>query len=139
MATGDVVHCKEAVQADSAVAEDRSYAADPGLLAAWRASAPGQVGWFLTADRPVLNPFRRSRLAWAFRGVAVADMETAAVAAVAARAGVPWAAMRVVSDLAGFGAGRSFRRHFSHLAGQAADTLAKWVPLYPKAPDPASP
>ena len=139
MGPGDLVHCDRAVQADSALTEDRCFSADPALLQAWQAAAPGRTGWFLTADRPVLNPFRRLRLGRAFLGPCVADMETAAVAAVAARAGVPWAALRVVSDLAGFGAGRSFRKHFPHMSGLAADTLAKWVPAYPPARNQVSP
>ena len=139
MRTGDIVHCKTALQADSAIAEDREFKADPDLSAAWQAAAPGQLGWFLTADRPVLNPWRRARLARAFRGPCVADMETAAVAAVAHRAGVPWAAMRVVSDLAGFGAARSFAKQFPHQAGRAADTLAMWVPTHVDPPDSTTP
>jgi len=130
MAPGDIVHCQTAVQADSAIADDRSFEADRGLSDAWREAAPGQFGWFLTADRPVLTPWRRARLARAFMGPCVADMETAAVAAVAHRAGVPWAAMRVVSDLAGFGAARTFRKQFPRLAGRAADTVATWVPAH---------
>ena len=124
---GDLVHCTTAVQADLAVVEDRTFEADPELRAAWLAAAPGREGWFVTADRPVLNPFRRARLARAFRGPCVADMETAAAAAVAARAGVPWAALRCVSDHAGFGAGRAFRRHFEALGGRAADTVRTWI------------
>ncbi|MDF1798944.1 MAG: hypothetical protein P1V81_07200 [Planctomycetota bacterium] len=124
---GDLVHCTRAVQADLAVVEDREFEADANLLASWREVAGGEAGWFVTADRPVLNPWRRARLARAFLGPCVADMETAAVAAVAARAEIPWAALRCVSDHAGFGAQRAFRRHFVALAGQAADTLPKWI------------
>jgi adenosylhomocysteine nucleosidase len=136
MQPGDGLHCTTAVQADSALGEDRRFEADPGLRTAWQAAAPGGSGWFLTADRPVFSPWRRMRLARAFAGACVADMETAAVAAVAARAGVPWAAMRVVSDLAGFGGARAFRKHFPSLAGRAADTLATWVPAYAQSPQP---
>ena len=68
-------------------------------------------------------PERRARLARAFTGDAVADMETAAVAAVAARAGVPWAALRAVTDRAGTGTAIMFRRNFPAQAGRAADSV----------------
>lgn len=132
MRTGDRLHCGAAQQIDSAIREDRRYLPDPTWLTAWRAAAPGPVAQFLTADRPVLNPIRRTYLAMRYARAgqlpAIADMETAAAAAVAARAGVRWAALRVLSDLAGFRAGRSFRQHFAALAGQSADTLKDWLP-----------
>ncbi len=130
---GDLVHCTTAVQADLAIPDEREKHSDPRLRAAWRAAAPGAEGWFVTADRPVLNPWRRARLARAFLGPCVADMETAAAAAVAHGAGVPWAALRAVSDHAGFGASRVFREHFPHIGGRAADTLRQWLPSWPDA------
>jgi nucleoside phosphorylase len=114
------LHCERAVQADLAVRHDREFAADPRLLGAWRAVAPAASGWLVTADRPVLSRFRRWRLARAFRGPCAADMETAAAAAVAASAGVPWAALRAVTDRATGGALLDFRRHFPTQAGRAA-------------------
>ena len=125
---GDLVHCVKAVQADFAVREDRACDPDPELAAAWREVAPGRAGWFLTADRPALSPWRRLRLARAWGGDCVADMETAAVAAVAQAAGVPWAALRAVSDaldLATFGLGRRarFTANYPHQAGRAAATI----------------
>lgn len=120
---GTLVHCERAVQADLALRAERERSADPALLAAWRTVTPGVAGWFLTADRPVLSLWRRLRLARAFLGPCVADMETAAVGAVCARAGVPWAALRAVTDRA-TGAGiASFRLHFPTQAGRAADTI----------------
>src|SRR5688572_6633667 len=98
---GTLVHCRTSFQVDLAVRAGRSVDADPRLLETWRSVAAGEVGWFLTADRPVLNPWRRLRLARAFAGSCVADMETAAAAAVARAAGVPWAALRSVTDGAG--------------------------------------
>jgi nucleoside phosphorylase len=50
-------------------------------------------------------------------------METAAAAVVAARAGVPWAALRAVSDGAGLLGGREFRKNFPIQAGRAAATV----------------
>jgi adenosylhomocysteine nucleosidase len=123
LAPGTLVHCTRAVQADCAVREGREVEASPRLRSLWRGVAPGAEGWFLTADRPVLSPWRRLRLARAFAGPCVADMETAAAASVAALAGVPWAALRAVSDRAGFSGGLEFRRNFPALAGRAAETL----------------
>jgi len=123
LATGALVHCTRAAQTDLAVRAGREVDADLELRTAWQAVAPAPGGWFLTADRPVLTPWRRLRLARAFRGPCIADMETAAVAAVARAAGVPWAALRAVSDLAGFGTAVSFRSNFHRVAGLAAATV----------------
>ncbi len=120
---GTLVHCETAVQADLAVREGRESSADPSLLAAWQAERPGRTGWFLTADQPVMSIWRRLRLARAYRGDCVADMETAAAAAVAERAGVPWGALRAVTDQAGHGGASSFRVHYPAQAGRAADTV----------------
>ena len=130
---GTLVHCTTAAQVDLAVRAGREVAADPLLRQAWLRAAPGVEGWFLTADRPVLSLWRRLRLARAFAGPCVADMETAAVAAVAAAAGVPWAGLRAVTDRATFAGGAAFRLNFSAQAGRAADTvpalLAGWRAL----------
>lgn len=131
---GTLVHCTRAVQTDFALRGDREFAPDGRLLACWRAAAPGQAGWFLTADRPVLSLWRRLRLARAFLGPCVADMETAAVAAVAGRAGVPWAALRAVTDQATGVALASFRMHFASQAGRAADTLPAFLQSAREAP-----
>jgi nucleoside phosphorylase len=120
---GALVHCGRAAQADLAVREGREHEADPGLVEAWERVAPGARGWFLTADRPVTSAWRRRRLTRAFPGDCVADMETAAAAAVAAAAGVPWAALRAVTDRAGALTAASFRQHFPAQAGRAADTV----------------
>ncbi len=121
---GTLLHCTTAVQVDLADRRTREVESDPVLREAWRAVAPGPEGWLLTADRPVLSLFRRLRLARAFAGPCAADMETAAVAAVASQAGVAWAALRTVTDRAtGFGAA-AFRLNFPTLAGQAADTVS---------------
>lgn len=136
LATGDLVHCTRAAQADLAVRAGRETEADPALRTAWRQVAAGHEGWFLTADRPVVTPWRRIRLTRAFAGTSVADMETAAVAAVAQAAGVPWAALRAVTDRAGFGTAASFRRHFGEQGGRAADTVPALArSLGPSGPD----
>jgi adenosylhomocysteine nucleosidase len=120
---GTLVHCTRAVQTDLAVRKDREFAPDEAVQAAWRRAAAGEAGWFLTADRPVLSLWRRLRLARAFLGPCVADMETAAVAAVACRAGVPWAALRAVTDQATAAGLAAFKLHYPSQAGRAADTL----------------
>jgi nucleoside phosphorylase len=126
LSPGTLVHCTRAVQTDFASREDRALDADPELRSAWRSVAAGPEGWFLTADRPVLSLWRRLRLARAFAGPCIADMETAAVANVAASAGVRWAALRAVTDRATVFGAASFKLHFPSQAGRCADTV---VPL----------
>lgn len=124
---GTLVHCSTAVQTDLAVRAGREVESDRRLREAWQAAVPGELGWFLTADRPVLSLWRRLRLARAFVGSCIADMETAAVAAVARASGVPWAGLRAVTDPAtGLGA-VSFKLHFPSQAGRAADTVPDLV------------
>ncbi len=120
---GSLVHCGVAIQTDFARREGRSVESDAALQAAWRRVAPGSVASFLTADRPVLSLWRRLRLAKTFQGPCVADMETAAVAAVSSAAGVPWAALRAVTDKADNLGALAFKLHFPSQAGRAADTL----------------
>lgn len=123
LAPGTLVHCERAIQTDLAVREGREVLADPQLRAAWSEVLPGTTGTFLTADRPVLSRWRRLRLARAFAGDCVADMETAAAAAVCRAAGVPWAALRAVTDGAGAAALLSFRKHYPSQGGRAADSV----------------
>jgi nucleoside phosphorylase len=120
---GTLVHCSTAAQVDLAHRHNREIAADDALRAAWRRVAPGVEGWFLTADRPVLSLWRRVRLARAFAGPCVADMETAAAAAVAREANVPWAGLRAVTDRATMCGGAAFRLNFPAQAGRAAETV----------------
>jgi len=122
---GTLVHCQRAFQTDLAVREHRQQEPHGHILDCWQRVCPGSKGWFLTADRPVLNPWRRCRLARAFSGPAVADMETGAAARVAERAGVPWGALRAVTDAAGFGASRSFVKNYAGLAALSADSLGE--------------
>ena len=65
-------------------------------------------------------------------GTVVADMETAAVAAVARRSGIPWASLRVVSDRGprwsdlvrpGARRGASFEAGYRAHASRPADTV----------------
>lgn len=128
LSPGDLVHCSGAFQVDLAVREGRQVAPEPSWVEAWQGVAPGAEGWFLTADRPVVTPWRRLRLARAFRGPCVAEMETGAVGAVATAAGVPWAALRVVTDMAGPGTGLRFRQNYPTMGGRPADTLPDLLP-----------
>jgi nucleoside phosphorylase len=127
LAVGDLVHCTAAVQVDLAVRSDREFLSDRALRRAWLAVAGGIEGAFLTADRPVLSPWRRLRHAQLRPEPSIADMETAAVAAVAHAARVPWAALRAVTDGAGLFSAREFRRHYPTCAGLAADTVERLV------------
>lgn len=120
---GDLVHTTRAIQADLALRGEREVEADPALRAAWRAAAPGEEAPTLTADRPALSPWRRLRLARSFRGACAIDMETAAAARVATAAGVPFAALRAVTDGLWRGGSLAFRRHFASQAPRAAESL----------------
>lgn len=124
LAVGTMVHCTTAFQADLALRDGRRVEADAAWREAWKTVLPGPEGWFLTADRPVLTPWRRLRLARAFAGPCVADMETAAAARVAEVAGLPFAALRAVTDGAGLTTRNSFKENFPTLAPRAADSIA---------------
>lgn len=99
---GALIHARRAVQWDLATRHGRELTADEALMEAWRAIIGGERGCILTADRPVIRFLDRLRVARAAAkteaGPVVADMETAAVAAVASQAGIPWAGLKVVSD-----------------------------------------
>ncbi len=136
---GALVHCTRAIQTDLAHREGRESASDERLRQVWQSVAEGQEATFLTADRPVFSRWRRLRLARAFSGPCTADMETAAAAAVCAAAGVPWAALRAVTDRASAAGMASFKLHYPSQAGRCADTLPDLLealspPLEPVAP-----
>ncbi len=123
MPAGTLVHCERAIQTDSAVRETREVIAEPELLELWSGLTGARRGTFLTADRPAISPWRRLRLARAFLGNPVADMETAAAALVAQTSGVPWAALRAVTDGQWLGGATAFKQHYPTQAGRAADTV----------------
>ena len=141
-AVGELVHLFEAVQWDLSVRERREVTAHRDLTLAWQRQAQGLAGYALTADHPAISWTSRRRRARAVRsssfgiGVPVADMETAAVGAVADHAGIPWAALRVISDAQrSLGArllGRrrgdsSFKANYHAQAGRPAATLWNWL------------
>ena len=132
---GTLVHCERAVQADLEVRAGREVQATSGLLQAWRAAVPGVVGTFLTRDRMVRSPWTRLRLRRAWPSAVSADMETAAALAVGDRAGCCIAALRVVTDGAGWRARRTFMENVEGMAGRPADAVEG---LLRELPDPPS-
>jgi adenosylhomocysteine nucleosidase len=121
---GALVHATAAVQCDLYLPRRGAESADQALANTWREIVPGPSAVYMTADRAAIMPWRR----WLRRrrstgGPAVADMETAAAAWVARSCGVPWAALRAISDTQGPFASRSFARHFHEQAPRAAATL----------------
>ncbi len=125
---GNLVHCSAALQADLGLAGRGRVESDPDLRRAWTRCAPGRSGIFITRDRAAVMPWRRVWLARRLGGVAV-DMETAAAGAVAAACGIPWAALRAVTDGLWSGGALAFREHFPAQAGRAADTLLDLLAL----------
>jgi len=120
---GMLVHCREAIQTDIASELCEEARPDAGLLEAWIKVAPGPIVGFLTADRPVMSPWRRWKALQRSSGPCVAEMETAAAGATAQAWGVPWAALRAVTDRAGWGSHQAFRKRYPVEAGRAADTV----------------
>jgi adenosylhomocysteine nucleosidase len=105
---GDLVAAHEVL--DEATGE--RFAADPGLLAA----APGRRATLVSARRLARTPAQRAALS----GDAV-DLESAALARAAASAGVPFLALRAVTDEI-----RHRMPDFERIAG-GADTLRPWA------------
>jgi adenosylhomocysteine nucleosidase len=104
---GDLVAAEEVVDEGSG----ERFAADPALLAA----APGRVGVLVSARRIARTPEERARL----EGTAV-DLESAALARSAGAAGVPFLALRAVTDTT-----RHRLPDFERMAA-GADTLRPW-------------
>lgn len=77
-------------------AGDQSHRS-PFPVAAWQAQLGWRGGALGTVTRVVVGPSEKAELGTRL-GIAAVDLETAAVAAAAARDGVPWAAARVILD-----------------------------------------
>ena len=75
-------------------------AADKVLIAARLESRDAQPGLVLTGDQIVTSRSVRDALLRDFPAATCVDMETAAFAQVALQNGVPWTALRVISDSA---------------------------------------
>ncbi len=124
---GSFVHAERALQADFAVREGREVPANGAWLEAWESVVPGRRGLFLTADRPVLRLHARVLASRQFGSGAVAEMETAAIARVAADADLPWAGLRAVSDSLGLGRKLRFEHNYRDQAGRAAATVGAFL------------
>ena len=129
LAAGTLVHCSQAIQADLGVREGRRSSPDQSLLAAWESAATGARAVYLTSDRAVFNPWRRLWARLGQPGPCVAEMETASAAACAEAWGVPWVALRAVTDRAGWGALKAFKKRYPVEAGRAADTVTGLLSL----------
>lgn len=75
------------------------------MLAAAQAAAPGLgapaiTGLLVSGDQVIRSATQRDRILADFPDALAVDMETAAIAHVARLEGVPWAAIRVISDTA---------------------------------------
>lgn len=88
---GTIVFEADARMAAALTAAARSVVEHPALV---------QQGLVLTGDQIVTAKQVRDALADEFAGASCIDMETAAIAQVAHRNGVPWGALRVTSDSA---------------------------------------
>jgi adenosylhomocysteine nucleosidase len=85
---------------DLAIIAANPAVAEKLLIAARLESKHARPGLILTGDQIVTSRAVRDALAREFPDGACVDMETAAVAQVAAQNGVPWSALRVTSDSA---------------------------------------
>jgi len=112
---------------------ERALPADASLVdGARRALADhGTVhfGTILTGDTYLGCAATRERLFGSFAGKAV-DMESAAVAQVAAAFGVPWLVIRALSDLAGEDSQLDFLAFVHEAASKAAGAVLKALPLF---------
>lgn len=125
---GDRVHARGARQVDLAVRAGRETETHSAWRKHWLGLCPGKEGLILSGDRPVMSTWARRKLRRAFSGTLVADMEVAAVGAVCARAGVPYAAFKIVTDRAGAGSQAEFQAHFARLASVPAESLLAACP-----------
>lgn len=123
LAIGDFVHASSAVDHTGDARFERESLSDTELRRTWTGVASGKTAHFFSVDRAVTSFLRRRALVRSRSGPAAVDMETAAAALVAESAGVPWAALRVVTDRAGSSAESAFKKHFAEHGARAADTL----------------
>jgi adenosylhomocysteine nucleosidase len=109
---------------------DVALKADPALIAAARgALSDARFGTILTGDYYLGCGQTRERLFSSFGGKAV-DMESAAVAQVAAAFGAPWLIIRALSDLAGEDSRLDFQAFAREAARKAAAAVLKSLPLF---------
>lgn len=136
LGAGDWVVGRELLQHDLGVRSLRRATADPSLAAVLAGAAARQPetsrvrqGTLLTGDRACMSLRRRLWLRFAFHGARplAVDMESAAAAAVANRAGIPLGVLRIVTDGAGPLAAVEFRRNFESLAPRPARAVLEWL------------
>jgi adenosylhomocysteine nucleosidase len=109
---------------------DVALKANPALIAGAREALDGaQFGTILTGDYYLGCGQTRERLFSSFGGKAV-DMESAAVAQVAAAFGAPWLIIRALSDLAGEDSRLDFQAFAREAARTAAAAVLKSLPLF---------
>ena len=105
------------------------FTADPALVAAAQSAAatatggaPAHTGLIISGDAFVSQRHFHDFIAM-FPDALAADMETAALAQVANLFGVPWLAVRSVSDMCGPLAAGDFAANIKHAAGRSADVV----------------
>lgn len=101
LVTGDLVLVREVIRLDDAGHAREVLPASPASIAAWarRRGLALRDAAVATSAMVLLEPAAKARLA--VTGAAVVDMESAAVAEVARRRGLPFVGLRVVLDQAG--------------------------------------
>jgi adenosylhomocysteine nucleosidase len=135
--TGDVVISEKALEHDFDPGEPkllkrfrrRWLVADPNLVtlaleAARDSGAKVQFGKMLTGDQAIVSREKRRWLWDTFRADCV-DMETAAVAGVCRLNGVPWVAVRAISDSAMENGITEFRENLVEGSGAAAKVVER--------------
>lgn len=90
----------DVVVPERVLAGDASWTCSPDLREAWLARVDARSGYVAGVDAPVLDVAGKTALRLATGAMAV-DMESHAAAAYAAMHGLPFAALRIVSDAAG--------------------------------------
>jgi len=134
LACGTVVLPHEVVRGSDALqaSPPRRFATCPTwrerLAAALQAHARLASGALLSSDTPVAAAGLKARLFEETRAVAV-DMESAAVAAVAADHGLPFVALRVILDTARDSLPESILRAFAPVAAGGAGAARAWTLL----------
>ncbi|MEZ6004641.1 MAG: hypothetical protein R3F33_10705 [Planctomycetota bacterium] len=123
---GDMICAEGWAQWDLGVRMGREGACHGPWVQAWAQSAGARRGLILSGDRGVFDPWSRRKLRRAWPEALLVDMEVAAVGAVCAAAGIPFAALKTVSDLAGVGAKKRFAQEFAETGGRAAASLLVW-------------
>jgi adenosylhomocysteine nucleosidase len=111
---------------------DLALQADAGLIAGVRAALAQEkrvnFGTILTGDSYLGCGMTRERLFSRFAARAI-DMESGAVAQVAAAFGVPWLVIRALSDLAGEDSRLDFQQFAAEAARSAAETVLSCLRL----------